>query len=65
VAQIEEVFDPQLTPVWDVLHVNSPMLSGFTEGLGLRVGLFPSQLCLVFIEEVKSMGALDSSLRHV
>jgi hypothetical protein len=41
VAQIEGVFDPNLTPVWDVLHVNSPMLSGLTEGLGLHVSLFP------------------------
>ena len=38
---------------------------GFAEGLGLHVTLFLFSSRLVAVGEVKSVRALDSSLRHV
>jgi hypothetical protein len=64
-AQFEGTFDPNQTAVCDTLYLNSPMDRVLLRGSLCGWAFSPSQFCLAFVKEVKSMGAFDSSLRHV
>ena len=65
-APFEGPFDVNETSVCDELPVNSPMVSGRTEDSFCVWDLAPFQVCLGFVEEVKSVEALGgSSLRHI
>jgi hypothetical protein len=64
-AQFEGAFDPNQTAVCDTLYLNSPMDRVLLRGSLCGRAFSPSQFCLAFVKELKSMEAFVSSLRHV